>query len=231
MSYPDLVEEGGEFFLTETQKEIARVHPVDRSLVEGTWGQFDAPRPVDAGVVLDLADPLPREAAMPSLPAFTRRSPTSPYGTQHLRGGISMSMWLKPADTQTESTLLNARSADGRGLRLRATGQGSVEILLSDGRTESRWHSDPGMLQAGQPHHVAAIVDAGPRVITFVVDGRLCDGGERRQFGWGRFNPHLQHVNGSDRVTLGDRLESVRMYDRYLRTSEAVALYRLGRGA
>ena len=30
MSYPDLVEDGGKYFLTETQKDIARVHEIDQ---------------------------------------------------------------------------------------------------------------------------------------------------------------------------------------------------------
>ena len=41
MSYPDLVEDGG-YFLTETQKNIARVHEIDAKLIEGLWSQFDA---------------------------------------------------------------------------------------------------------------------------------------------------------------------------------------------
>ena len=49
MSYPDLVEDEGEYYLTETQKEIARVHHVDKSLIESLWqeeafdGWKDAP--------------------------------------------------------------------------------------------------------------------------------------------------------------------------------------------
>jgi len=64
--------------------------------------------------------------------------------------------------------------------------------LLNDGRTGSTWESDRGLLQSGRWHHVAIIVDGGPKIITFVVDGRLCDGGQDRQFGWGRFNPQLR---------------------------------------
>ncbi|MDE2339806.1 MAG: hypothetical protein KGL21_01890, partial [Alphaproteobacteria bacterium] len=33
MSYPDLVEDGGRYFLTETQKDVARVHEVDPALL------------------------------------------------------------------------------------------------------------------------------------------------------------------------------------------------------
>ena len=55
---------------------------------------------------------------------------------------------------------------------------GTVEIVLNDGRTENRWDCDSGYLRTGEQHHIAAIVDGGPRIITFVVDGKLCDGGE-----------------------------------------------------
>ena len=37
MSYPDLIEDDGEYYLTETQKEIARVHHVDKELIESLW--------------------------------------------------------------------------------------------------------------------------------------------------------------------------------------------------
>ena len=37
MSYPDLIEDDGEYYLTETQKEIARVHKIDKELIESLW--------------------------------------------------------------------------------------------------------------------------------------------------------------------------------------------------
>jgi hypothetical protein len=98
--------------------------------------------------------------------------------------------------------------------------------VLNDGRTESRWDCDPGALQEGTHHHVAVIVDGGPKVVTFVVDGALCDGGEYRQFGWGRFSPHLRDVSGAETLrvapSLDGELSMVRLYGRALRTSEAI---------
>src|SRR3954471_9961496 len=41
MSYPDFVEDGGEFYVTETMKTAARVHHIDRSLLEGIWKQAE----------------------------------------------------------------------------------------------------------------------------------------------------------------------------------------------
>ena len=40
ISYPDLDQEGGWPYLTETQKDVARVHEVAADLLEGLWGQF-----------------------------------------------------------------------------------------------------------------------------------------------------------------------------------------------
>ena len=42
MSYPDLVEDKGKYYLTETQKDIARVHEVDSTMLEGQWTQLEA---------------------------------------------------------------------------------------------------------------------------------------------------------------------------------------------
>ena len=85
---------------------------------------------------------------------------------------------------------------------------------------------DPNMLESGKLHHIAIIVDGGAKIITFVVDGIVCDGGEHRQYGWGRFDPLFGDVNGSRKLrvapSLDGNVEVLRIYDRYLRNSEAV---------
>jgi hypothetical protein len=124
--------------------------------------------------------------------------------------------------------LLDNRSDDGRGFCVRTAGDGTaeggtVEIVLADGRTESRWSSDPGLMTAGTKHRVAIIIDGGPKVILFVVDGLLCDGGDFRQFGWGRYNRDLRGVDGCGTLRIGAAVASLRIYDRSLRVSEAIA--------
>ena len=104
----------------------------------------------------------------------------------------------------------------------------AVELILNDGRSDSRWTSDPGTIAAGKTHHVVAIVDGGPKIITFVVDGMLNDGGEDRQFGWGRFNPAFRGPAGAEQLRAAPAVRHVRLYDRALRTSEAIAAFRAG---
>ena len=42
MSYPDLIEEDGRYWITETQKTVARVHEVDAALLDALWRRPDA---------------------------------------------------------------------------------------------------------------------------------------------------------------------------------------------
>ncbi len=227
MSYPDLVEEGGSYFLTETQKNIARVHPVDPSLLTGLWDQFEGRATAAAGPLLNLAGAVPATAAAPELPMFVKRSTRADHGAEDLRAGFSIDVRVRFRSLSPGQILLDNRTAEGKGFALETAKNRAVEIVLNDGRTESRWSSDPGSIEAGRVHDVAVIVDGGPKIISFVIDGRLCDGGDARQFGWGRFHPHLQSANGGAALRIGARLDGeirrVRIYGRALRTSEAIA--------
>ena len=93
---------------------------------------------------------------------------------------------------------------------------------MSDGRQESSWESEGELLQPGRDHHLVVTVDGGPKIITVVVDGVLADGGQYRQFGWGRFSPTLRDANGSPEMRIGVTVRALRIYGRALRTSEAV---------
>ncbi|MBM4024653.1 MAG: hypothetical protein FJ280_04505 [Planctomycetes bacterium] len=236
MSYPDLIEDQGRFFLTETQKDIARVHPIDRALLEGLWGQADNRQVATAGLILDLprqGDAIPASVPMPPLSAFlTLGAGPAGHETKDLRRGLAVEVWVTFEALTPGQVLLDNRTASGQGLCLQTTSRGTVEIILNDGRSESRWDCDPGLVQVGKPHHLVVNVDGGPKIITFVVDGRLCDGVTARQFGWGRFNPNLREVNGDKMLRIGPdfrgRIHRLRLYNRYLRTSEAVGNYRAG---
>ncbi len=228
MSYPDLVEEGGEYFLTETQKEIARVHLLDKTLLLGLWQQFDYDRVADEGCLLELQGGTPAVVDMPVLPLFKRRGRESPYGGDDLRAGFSLDFWLLLETSMAGLVLLDTRLENGQGLLVQSVGNGQLEIAISDGRTQNRWDCDPHSVEVGKRHHVSIIVDAGAKIISFIIDGRLCDGGEFRQFGWGRFSPHLRHANGGERLVVDRSVCALRVYGRYLRTSEAVGNFRAG---
>ena len=141
--------------------------------------------------------------------------------------GLTVECWLRLDDLAVDQTVVDGRDSEGRGLVLRTTSEATLAIELNDGDRRALWDCDPGLLTPGQLHHVVAIVDSGPGIITFLVDGVLCGGGEARTHGWGRFDPALGDVTGSAELRLapvlhGD-LERLRVYNRYLRTSEAIS--------
>ncbi|HNM45660.1 MAG TPA: hypothetical protein PKH51_01450, partial [Candidatus Sumerlaeota bacterium] len=102
---------------------------------------------------------------------------------------------------------------------------------------ESSWDSDPGTyagtLKTNVWQHFAVTVDGQARIITYVIDGVLNDGGAARQYGWGRIDPALGDVNGLPRATIAPALygevKTLRIYDRALTTAEAIGNFHNGR--
>ncbi|HPZ96682.1 MAG TPA: exo-alpha-sialidase [Phycisphaerae bacterium] len=221
-SYPDLIEDQGRYWVTETQKEVARIHEIDASLLEGMWNQGTVKTLTQQGLAVSATSEqiASGKLAMPKIPL--------------LRGVAGLTVELRFAlnDISAGQVLLDSRDATGKGFVVKTADAAALRIELSDGSTTAFWDSDPGTIQTGRTHHVAIIVDAGPRIISYVIDGKLCDGGDARPYGWGRFSPHLLDINGDKEVRVGPTLKqaakAIRIYTRALRTSEAIANYLSG---
>lgn len=232
ISYPDFVEDRGEYFISETMKTEARLHRIDNDLLDGVWRQAELRTVTARGLALTVdggrlgtGSPL----AMPELPVLRDG------------GGFTVEFWIRFRELSPGQTILDtrARQGAGPGISLRTSDRFTLTLTLSDGARESSWDCDPGThegtLRTGVWQHVAFVVDGGPKLITVIVDGVLNDGGAVRQYGWGRFDRALGDVNG-DRQTvflpqLYGEVGKLRIYNRYLRTSEVVGHWRAGRDA
>jgi hypothetical protein len=131
----------------------------------------------------------------------------SDYGTERTRAGVSFEFLLT---LDAGQVLLDIRSPDGKGFCVETAPHGALAIEIG----------------AGRLHHVAIIVDVGPNIIVLLTDGIVNDGGEDRQFGWGRFHPLLHSLNGSTTLHLSPHLKRTLIYGRAVRTSEAIASFR-----
>ncbi len=227
MSYPDLIEDDGRTFVTETQKHLARVHEIDPTLLELLWEQPSRSELTRDGLVAEWSRASsPTTIELPSWPVHVDRDPDAPDGrTRDLRAGVTLDLLIKSGST-SETTLLDTRSTDGAGLAAILTPERTIRFVMSDGRTEASWESDPGFLETAGPHHVGIVVDGGPKLILFVIDGVLNDGGPTRQFGWGRFNPAFRGIGGSLSLDMStqadDSVQSLRVYHRALRVTEVI---------
>lgn len=231
MSYPDLVEDGGALYLTETQKDKARVHEIDSRFLQTLWRQFELQEVAEDGLVLSWHGKGAAKLASPKLPPLLQRDTgRHDYGTLDLRAGLTLDLVINLDTMRPGQVLVDNRVPDGSGLCVQTTGHGTIEVVLQDGRSDSRWDCDRGLLAPVTRHHVGIVIDGGPHIIHFVVDGSQCDGGDDRQFGWGRFNPNLRDVNGGPELRVGRGVELLRIYDRALMTTELVGNWRTSRG-
>lgn len=225
MSYPDLIEMQGRFFFSETQKVLARIHEIPAPLVENLFCQSSAAGVTRKGLLLEVLTP--REVALPQFPSFYKRD----YSRDEQPGiftrkGITIEFVFTYNQENASHVLLSNQNSRGCGFQVLQLPEGRVAIALADGRMESRWTGDAGCLRDGSAHHVAFIVDGGPHIISVIIDGILCDGGEDRQFGWGRFHPCLAHLNGSPTLAVHPSVSLLRLYDRALLTGEIIANFR-----
>ena len=133
------------------------------------------------------------------------------------------------------------------GVRILTAADDTLEIRLHDARHGFGWSSDPGTIRTNSLQHVVFIVDGGPKSVSVLVDGRLCDGGqdELRLCGQVRFvrtqyfdhydercepDDEIGDLTETDRLSViqGGEVLRLRLYNCYLRTSETIGNWRAG---
>ena len=128
--------------------------------------------------------------------------------------------------------LLDSRGAQGQGLLVAVGAQASVVVNVSDGRAHGSLATGADctqLLQQPGRHVLGIVLDAGPLVLTMMVDGLLCDGGGVQPAGW-TWLPPLGSLAGSTSAKVAPsyhgHVVAGTIYPAMLRTSELVAAYR-----
>jgi hypothetical protein len=179
---------------------------------------------------LDAAKVRAGSAALPRLPVLTAD-----------QGGFALELWLRLTNLRPGQIVVDSRARpDGPGLAVSTSQHATLELELTDGRNRTKWACDPGLLVPGRTHQVVFNVDVAPRLITVMVDGVLCDGGDHAQFGYTRFGDvglkptgkELGDINAGPLRVLpagaAGEVQRLRFYERYLTTTEMVGNYRAG---
>jgi len=217
MSYPDFIEQDGKFWVTTTDKEDARVFSLEPAMLAGLW-RGEKSVAVPNGCLLDLkGDALASTAHQPSprLPSL-------------LHGGFTIDLTIKLDNLHPGQTVAECRGEHGQGWIISTASDSRLRVTLNDSRNEpATWYTDPGLLVAGKTHHIGFIIEGGPNLILAIVDGQLCDGGDIAMCGWGRFSRHLtETTDATSRLSFGQGLVGLRLFDRPLRVAEAIAVQR-----
>lgn len=216
-SYPDLIEQQGRYFVTETEKNLARVHEIPAAFLETMWAKVrgEAVTP-EAGLLFE-APGGSRCGAPSELPEFYRRDYTQPnHGGTLTSAGCAFEVEL--AGT-VPGSLLEGRDDDGRGIALELDPELRIILTLDNGNEECRMRSERlPVLASGDI--LTVNVDGGPGIVSFVRNGVFLDGGEELQFGWRRFNPRLIRRFNPAPWQVGQQVRQLRVFDRALMTAE-----------
>lgn len=228
VSYPDLIEEDGRWYFSGTQKSEGRICEIDAGLLEALYGQADARTVTRDGLAVDLEADACRTGSTVPAPELPLLSGPIRWRDLPLdgRGGFSLDVHIELNSASSGQFLVDTRGANGAGYALKTSDFGSLVFEMCDGWNHACWEIDRDRIRAGVAHHVSVLVDGGAKAILFVVDGVLCDGGDARAFGYGRFSDMFKDVSGGPELRMARRLEGklhrLRVYDRCLRVSEAI---------
>lgn len=232
MSYPDFIEQDGKFWIVETQKSTARVHEVDMNLLNGLWNQSEEYRITSSGLIADAYET--------SLQNGTVNFP--PVPNLMTGGGFTLELWFDANELSPGQEILSTFGPKHKGLEVSIGKNRNVEIRIHDGemrdadgpyRGGQTFSSDAEAILKDQLHHVAFIIDGASGIASVIVNGILSDGSpDNRPYGWGRIHTFMQDLNDTYKCSVNPdfkgQLRRLRVYNRYLTTSEVIENYHAG---
>jgi len=222
MSYPDLVEQNGRYWITETNTEAARSHEIPESFFNSLWSQSELNSVTKVNLVSEWKE------------EKLKLSKAIDVADANYQLGFTLDLRLKLGSLAPGQIILSSTN-NGESVVLKTGEYGSVEIVLNDGIDSAKWNSDPGLIPAHGEHCVSVVIDNGSKIIQFVVDGIVCNGRNFRQYGWGRFKTimedfHFKHIVVGE-LTNGQlqpkgKLTMLRIYNKPLMNTEIIGNHR-----
>ncbi|MBK9391655.1 MAG: hypothetical protein IPN68_16255 [Bacteroidetes bacterium] len=222
MSYPDLIEQNGRYWITETNKENARCHEIPAGFIETIWDQFEIKKPTTDNLVYSFDS---------TALSFDKIIPLKTNEKISFDKGITVDMLLELSSSAPGQLLFEIRGENSKSIRMQTGEYGDLELVLNDGSNISRWNSDPGLLPPYGKHCVTVTIDNGPKIIQFIIDGIVCNGNQSRQFGWGRYTLEMKDFSPASLFigkllkrdeNISGRVHHLRIFNRAILNTEAI---------
>ncbi len=227
MSYPDLIEQDGKYWITETNKTDARCHLIPNDFLNALWSQLEVDEVTTDHLVVELSE----EDISTVSPVETTSEEANTF-----EDGFTIDFSLVLATLKPGQVIFTANDEEGRSVELKTADFGAIEIALSGGEQTDTWHSDPGLIKAtGLEHSVSVTVDHGPRIIQFIINGTVNNGRNIRAFGWGRYSIDLKDFQfdtielprlADESVNIKGEVTNLRLYNRSLMNTEIIGNHR-----
>jgi hypothetical protein len=227
MSYPDLIEQDGKYWITETNKANARVHEIPNEFLQTLWSQFEINEIEENGLVSEWKDGDIPEQGQLVIPSNTENS---------YADGFTIDFRLVLANLNPGQLIMSSKDNNGKRIEVKTGDFGAIEIRMFNGEQTDSWSSDPGLVKAnGVEYHISVTVDNGPRIIQFVINGTVNNGRNFRQFGWGRytvdmtnfqFNTIEIHKMAGESVGINSKIKNLKLYNQPLMNTKIIGNHR-----
>lgn len=226
MSYPDLIEQDGRYWITETNKEDGRCHEVPAEFLNKVWSQFTLNEVSEKGLVLK-AEGKELEPGKEISLEISKNPKEIP--------GYTIEMVYNQIQQAQGQEILSIETKTGLKASILTGAFGAVVLKITNGEWKQEFHSDAGIIKGFGDNSVTVSIDNASGIVQFVINGIVNDGDDYRQFGWSRSEQEID-LTGQISLKPGklagasfrpeSRLKQLRIYNRPLMNTEIIGNHR-----
>ena len=218
ISYPDLIEYNGKILITETQKQIARIHTVGEKLQSALFNQDTVCARLEG---ISMAD-LKLQGVPMQQYSKVNHSDRAEWKEILPNSGTT---WIFEGTFEKDDSVISAYNKKRGGFKVEITADGTLCCFVAGEAANFTVESSINVCD-GKKHHIAWIMDTAACISYLVIDGIFDNGGNVSECGW-RFIPHqLSFICAVENVSFGENISDVRLIQNSILTTEAIGDWR-----
>lgn len=218
ISYPDIIEHKGQLLITETQKQIARIHTVSEKLQNALFNQDTVCKRLEGIPMAEL-----KEKGMPEqVYAKINQDDREEWKEIVESSGTT---WIFEGTFEKNSSVLNAYNKKRGGFRVNVNDDGTITCFASGEGANVTIESSINLCD-NKKHHVVWIMDTAACISYLVIDGVFDNGGDVFECGWKYIPPMLSNIRAVKDVIFSEKLIDVRLISNSILTYDAIGDWR-----
>ena len=225
MSYPDMIQFGSDYYITETQKKNARINKISPTLLNNLWNQDSLSSEIVDGRLLEIKGDLLSKSLISniSIPNFY---PMTGYC-------IQLKLDLSAYSSKAPQTYFSmfGKSVLDTVFRIKRYGEKRFGAeLLDSNRVVCSVISGNETINTNNTIVLSFNVDRYAKVFSGMINGILFRGDQRTLQGWSRILQSMNQTYSFNKVisvnNTDNNIQQLSIYSRYLTTSEQISNYR-----
>ncbi len=218
ISYPDFIEYDGKLLITETQKQIARIHTIDDKLVNALKTQDTVCAKLEGISMADL-----KEKGVP-MQEYSKINHADRVEWKEIKEKSGTS-WIIEGTFKPSDSVISAYNRRVGGFKVDVTKEGTLLCYAAGEAANFTIESSVNVCD-GKKHHIAWIMDTSACVSYLVIDGIFDNGGEVSECGWQFIPRQLDFIREIKEVSFGENVTDVRLISNSILTADAIGDWR-----